>query len=35
MGLKTCFYKKINCTQIKALLWKDVLVKIRTPVSTQ
>lgn len=34
MGLKSKFGKCINIPQIKALLWKDVLIKIRQPVST-
>lgn len=33
MGIKSSLNKRVNCTQIKALLWKDVLVRIRQPVS--
>lgn len=33
MDIKSCLCKYINCTQIKALLWKDILVKRRQPVS--
>lgn len=33
MGLKSRLKKQINCEQIKALLWKDVLVRCRQPVS--
>lgn len=33
MGLKSRVQKQVNCDQIKALLWKDVLVRWRQPVS--
>lgn len=33
MGLKSKFNKCVNIPQIKALLWKDVLIKKRQPVS--
>lgn len=33
MGLKSQFCKCVNIPQIKALLWKDVLIKVRQPVS--
>lgn len=33
MGLKSHLMKRINGEQIKALLWKDVLIRCRQPVS--
>lgn len=33
MGLKSKLGKCVNVPQIKALLWKDVLIKKRQPVS--